>query len=124
MFERKNQTLNELADELSAEGLSISAEQVLATAAEIESLKTVPPEKRQDLYCVIADITRQCQEALADAERYRWFRDNQAHDSLPFFTDQGLWVVQSFPAGGGIHERNYKTLDAAIDAARRAQGGE
>ncbi len=39
MYERKGQTLNELADELSAEGLSISAEQVLATAAEIESLK-------------------------------------------------------------------------------------
>ena len=34
-------------------------------AAEIERLKATPPDKREDLRCVIADLTRQCQESDA-----------------------------------------------------------
>ena len=33
--------------------------------AEIERLKATPPDQREDLRCVIADLTRQCQESDA-----------------------------------------------------------
>ena len=34
-------------------------------AAEIERLKSTPPDQREDLRCVIADLMRQCQESDA-----------------------------------------------------------
>ena len=39
--------------------------EVARQAAEIERLKATPPDKREDLRCVIADLTRQCQESDA-----------------------------------------------------------
>lgn len=43
-----------------------ATEQLIAKqAAEIERLKSTPPAQREDLHCVIADLTRQCQESDA-----------------------------------------------------------
>lgn len=39
--------------------------EVARQAAEIERLKSTPPDQREDLRCVIADLTRQCQESDA-----------------------------------------------------------
>ena len=85
---------------------------------------------RLHLHAADVDVSRLQHEVEAlktdapDAARFRWMRDNTTHESLPFPAEDGRWIVQFFPAAGGIHERNYKTLDAAINAARAAQGGE
>lgn len=43
-----------------------ATEQLIAKqAAEIERLKSTPPDRREDLRCVIADLMRQCQESDA-----------------------------------------------------------
>ena len=70
----------------------------------------------------IAKRKAEQEAAEADAARFRWMRDNATNESLPFATEDGRWVVQFLPSAGSIHERSYKTLDIAIDAARAAQG--
>ena len=42
-----------------------AAKLLRSQAAEIERLKSTPPDQREDLRCVIADLMRQCQESDA-----------------------------------------------------------
>ena len=42
-----------------------AAKRIESQAAEIERLKSTPPDQREDLRCVIADLMRQCQESDA-----------------------------------------------------------
>ena len=113
---------------------ALDALQIVKLRAEVERMSRMPITDEQFAALNALRVAGEAQNKAidmlkaeiesqrADAGRYRWFRDNQAHYSLPFCTENGRWVVQAFPATGGIHERNYKTLDAAIDAARAAQG--
>jgi len=57
----------------------------------------------------------------ADAERYRWLRDNPTHESTPYF-DDGKWLVPYLVSGaggsgGGVGVKTFDTLDSAIDEA-------
>lgn len=61
-----------------------------------------------------------------DAERYRWLRGNP--ESIPYRDERDFWCVPYLVSnagghGGGVGESRHKSLDAAIDAARAAQGG-
>ena len=61
----------------------------------------------------------------ADAERYRWLRGNS--HAIPYQDEMDVWCVPYLVSnagghGGGVGESRHKSLDAAVDAARAAQG--
>ena len=98
--------------ELAAQRLQVMREQ----EAEIERLKLTPPDRREDLRCVISDLCAQVREAerqrdelKADAVRYRWLRDN------PW--DEELTAVITYHRNALFDS----AIDAAIVATRKEQ---
>ena len=73
------------------------------------------PANPEPLYSqsAIDRLTAERDEAMADAERYRWLRD---HAVIGFYGAPSWRVSVSFYAANGIAY----TLDNSIDAARKA----
>lgn len=94
-----------------SDGHCIEASKLIRSqAAEIERLKSTPPAQREDLHCVIADLTRQCQES----------------DAL---LRQAVEALESIDVGyrsstGGVHEVSFNETDcnAAITAIKQHLG--
>lgn len=75
-----------------------------------------------------ADSLEHRESMVTDAARYRWWRDNPEHPSVPYFED-GRWHIPYETSnargfGGGVGVMSFDTLDDAVDAARATKGGD
>lgn len=61
-------------------------------------------------------------ELEADRERLDWCESNPEHENMPYFEGANWWVPYlhrgQSGVGGGVSSASFKTLRAAIDAAR------
>jgi hypothetical protein len=95
--------------------------------ADVVSALGLLADARQELAALKAqaDVAQQPAE-LTDAARYRWLRDGRGvnWDVLPVDkgTDLADWRCM-FHSPYGMHDESEDSLDAAIDAAIKAQGG-
>ena len=97
--------------------------------AEVEALKSTPPDKREDLRCVISDLMRQHREGIdalkAEVEALRAAAERKNGLLLwALYHSQGgsSPVGQSIRRHLGIGRHDHLTPDQINDAARAAQG--
>lgn len=117
---RENATrLLEAADSAKQHLTDMVAVAVAPLRAEVEALKSTPPDKREDLRCVISDLIDQGKANLADADRYRWIAGN---GGCPFAETDSAWDGPDQLARAidieWKRERDYEEF-----RARAAQGG-
>jgi excisionase family DNA binding protein len=48
---------------------SANAVDIRQLRAEVERLKSTPPDQREDLHCAVSDLTRECNQLRAEVER-------------------------------------------------------
>jgi hypothetical protein len=89
----------------------------LATATEAGNVLTA---KLASLRADLRTLSGALETERADAQRFRWMRDNPA--SIPYRDEMDVWCVPYLVSnagghGGGVGESRHKSLDAAIDAA-------
>lgn len=84
-------------------------------------LEAANDSRHQQLLREAAAALEAAREDATDAERYRWWRDNPEHPSLPRHV-HGMWLAQilmPYQSPGLWYEcRRFWSLDAAIDQAR------